>query len=83
MQHWHEEWLRLAQINGLKSPAAERRIFALERRLEAYKEGADYTLEEVADLRGRVAELEQSPESIAVGDFNGVGREGFSLCRNV
>ncbi|MBN2575785.1 MAG: hypothetical protein JXP73_14560 [Deltaproteobacteria bacterium] len=66
VHRWYQEWLRCAQIDGLKVPATERRIFALERMLEVHKKCADTMFEEIQGLRERVVLLEQALQNYSV-----------------
>jgi hypothetical protein len=59
VRHWHDQWVELAHIDTLRTPAGERRLFGLERLLGVYKESQDQAFQEIQDLRERVEAIER------------------------
>jgi hypothetical protein len=53
----HEQYLQLAQIDTLKTPAGERRLFALARMLEVQKEAVDTLMHHINRLQEQVDAL--------------------------
>jgi hypothetical protein len=59
VKHWHDQWRELAEIDTLKTPAGERRLFTVERTLEIHEQCHDDLLEEIRDVRMRVRAIER------------------------
>jgi hypothetical protein len=59
VRHWHDQWVELAHIDTLRTPAGERRLFGVERELDIHKESQDQAFAEIGDVRERLDLLEQ------------------------